>query len=427
MLTTSRIPQTLIPDIVSQHAEDAAFLWTLRSGMVADSDCSFDKLIAVDNRVEAHLDGLRLSGNAGWELCRRKVVNTSGGEIFPLAALAFGEGDRSRMLDILTLAAVSADARRGLVSALAWLDGRTVGRWIRLLLDARLAAHRVIGVAACACRREDPGTVLAASVDDPDPVLRRRAIRAAGELKRGDLVGRVASHLTDADEGCRFWAAWTLTLHGDRRGLPSLVKWFGRGDGFERRALQLAFRAMSIKDGRSSIRALAAEARTVRSAIAGAGVLGDAACMPWLIDQMKSPALACVAGEAFSMITGVNLADANLDQRRPSAPDVNDVAEDLPSPDDDRNLAWPNPSRVAGWWQLHQHEFPGGVRYLAGQPIDPRILRSLLAIGRQRQRAAAAVEFALREPDVALVEVRGRASQQRLRLREVAPVHEPSV
>jgi len=420
MLSTTRLPQLVIPGIVSRHAEDAAFLWTLRSRVVADSDYSLDKLIALDDRVEAHLHGLRFSGDAGWTLCRSKVVDTSGGEIFPLAVLAFGEGDRSRMFDILTLAGVSADARRGLVSALAWLDGRTAGRWIGRLLDAKSAAHRAIGVAACACRREDPGRTLATSVDDADPILRRRAIRAPGELKRGDLLGRVATHLTDADEGCRLWAAWSLTLHGDRRGLPSLVKWLGRGDGFERRALQLAFRAMSVEDGRSSIRALAAEPRTARSAVAAAGVLGDATCMRWLIDQMKSPGLARAAGETFSMITGVNLADAHLDQPRPSATDVNDVAEDLPAPDDDRNLPWPSPSRIAEWWQVHHHEFRGGVRYLAGQPVDGRTLRFVLANGRQRQRAAAAVELALREPDVVLFEVRARGNQQRRRLREIA-------
>src|SRR5262249_7091299 len=130
MISTTELLPAVIPEIVSQHADEAAFLWTMRSRVVADSDYSLARLIALDDRIDAHLDGLRFGDDAAWTLGRRKVVNTSGGEIFPLAVLAFGAGDRSRMLDILTLASVSADARRGLVSALAWLDARTAGPWI---------------------------------------------------------------------------------------------------------------------------------------------------------------------------------------------------------------------------------------------------------------------------------------------------------
>ena len=54
-------------------------------------------------------------------------------------------------------------------------------------------------------------------------------------------------------------------------------------------------------------RELAKEERHARLVVVGAGVHGDPVVVPWLIEKMRHPALARVAGEAFSMITGVDL------------------------------------------------------------------------------------------------------------------------
>lgn len=48
-----------IPLIIDQHAEGAAFLWLLRDAAVAAPHYSLKDLAGLDNRVEAHLDGLR--------------------------------------------------------------------------------------------------------------------------------------------------------------------------------------------------------------------------------------------------------------------------------------------------------------------------------------------------------------------------------
>lgn len=55
----------IIIDIVSQHAEEAAFLWLLRDRAVYAPHYSLADLSELDDRVEAHLDGLRIAGDAG--------------------------------------------------------------------------------------------------------------------------------------------------------------------------------------------------------------------------------------------------------------------------------------------------------------------------------------------------------------------------
>ena len=59
-----------------------------------------------------------------------------------------------------------------------------------------------------------------------------------------------------------------------------------------------------------------AESSTTPPAIIMAGAIGDPEFIPWLIDQMKILPLARPAGEAFTLITGVDLAYRDLERNR---------------------------------------------------------------------------------------------------------------
>ena len=78
----------VIHDVVAQHAEEAAFLWTTRERAVGVPHYSLKSLAALDERVDAHLDGLRIAGEAGWTLCRANLENADASVVFPLAVLA---------------------------------------------------------------------------------------------------------------------------------------------------------------------------------------------------------------------------------------------------------------------------------------------------------------------------------------------------
>ena len=64
----------IIPVIIEQHAEEASFLWLLRDSAVNESHYSLSDLANLDNRVEAHLDGLRIAGDEGWETCKETLA-----------------------------------------------------------------------------------------------------------------------------------------------------------------------------------------------------------------------------------------------------------------------------------------------------------------------------------------------------------------
>lgn len=404
-------------EVVSQHAEEAAFLWTMRDRAVREPHYALDDLTVLDERVEAQLDGLRLSGKAGWKWCKANVENVGPGEVFALTSLAFGTGDRDQMREALFAGCSSTQTTRGFISALGWLDLPTILPAITRLLHAISPMHRAMGIRACAVHRHDPGDILSKAVTGADAMLCAAALRTCGELRRFDLHGPVRTHLRGGDESCRFWAAWSLALNGERDGVVELARWFDGPEEFAMRALSLALRVMSLDESREQIRALLKAPELRARAVFGAGVVGDPASVPWLIQNMESPDLARLAGEAFTMITGVDLAFHDLDQDAPVDAAEASV-EDIVELGYESNLPWPSPDRVATWWGQNQRAFTPGTRFLVGKPISPESAREVWMRGKQRQRTAAALELAIAQPDRPILEARARADWQR---RSVGP------
>src|SRR6266545_7759308 len=84
----SEISTLVNNNVIVQHAEETAFLWTLRRRAIGEPHYALKDLAALDDRVEAHLDGLRIAGAGGWEICKANLVNEGAGEVFAVAGLA---------------------------------------------------------------------------------------------------------------------------------------------------------------------------------------------------------------------------------------------------------------------------------------------------------------------------------------------------
>ena len=102
----------------------------------------------------------------------------------------------------------------------------------------------------------------------------------------------------------------------------------------------------------------------LRHAVLGAGIIGDPMYIPWLINLMTVPEVSRVAGEAFSMITGVDLAYDDMEGEWPegfeAGPTENPEDEDV-AMDSDEDLPWPEPSLIQAWWEKNKNNFR--VRY----------------------------------------------------------------
>jgi uncharacterized protein (TIGR02270 family) len=412
----------VIPDIIDQHAEEAALLWLLRDAAICAPHYNLSDLAHLDHRVEAHIDGLRVAGDAGWDICKEGLVNEEAGEVFVATALAFESGDKDRIQIVLEIVSSAPVLSRGLVSALGCLSFQRVEKSIQQLVREDSSILRGMGIGASAVHRQDPGESLIDALSDNDPLLRARGLRAVGQLGRLDLLSAIKSNLCDDDTKCRFCAAWSVALLGDPQALPVLRDLAEVDFPHRQEALEMAARVLDLSVTHEWRMEMARSPATGRLAVQAAGVIGDAGSIPWLIDQMVIPELARVAGESFSMITGVDIAHEDLEGEWPegfeAGPTENPEDENVDM-DPDEDLPWPKPELIEKWWGQRRSEFQSGTSYLCGKPKTIESLQEVLRTGYQRQRAAAAIELAIRQPGQPLFEVRapGFRQQQMLGLK----------
>jgi uncharacterized protein (TIGR02270 family) len=406
----------LIPGIVAQHAEEAADLWSVRAVLVSEPHMSLRDLARWDERVDAHVDGLRIAGPSAAEICDEALAGETPGEVFALFLWAVSSGDKTKQDAAVAAAASSPELARGLVSGLGWLSFEQAQPHIEQLAAADDPALRRIAIAAAALHRQHPGRPLSDAARDPDARLRGRALRAIAEIGLADALPMVHRNLSADDPTVRFWAAWSGVLLGRDANAVTILKAEAEGDGANReRALHVVIRRLPISAARTWQDSLRAKPARARFAILAAGASGDPSAAPWLLDRMEEPLLARAAGEAFTMITGADLAAEGLRGKPPEKFEPgpsDDPDSEATEMDPDENLAWPAPDAVRAWWKAHAGGFPQGTRHLLGKPVGEDWLRAILRTGKQRQRAAAALELALMRAGQPLFEVRAPGFRQ---------------
>jgi uncharacterized protein (TIGR02270 family) len=409
------MPAAIVEHIVQQHAEEAAFLWLLRDNAVRAPHYNLKDLVKLDNRLEAHIDGLRIADDAGWQLCQEALVTGEFGEMFAASVLAFESGKHDRILAVMQAVTDNPLLTRGLIAAFGWLDWRIVARYAQKFANVEVPAIRHLGIAAYAIHRQDPGNSLQAALQSDASKVWSRALKAAGELGRLNLLPLVEEGFSAAEEEVRFYASWSAVLLGSPNALTNLQNITVANSRYSENACAMVARLMALPEAQAWLSHFDSSEDTSRLAAVGMGAAGNPAAIPWLISIMEVPALARIAGEAFSMITGVDLAYADLEgewsEGFEAGPTENPEDEDV-AMDPDEDLPWPDPQLVADWWSKNQAVFQHGTRYLAGKPIAPDNLRQILRTGFQRQRAAAAIELALLHPGQPLFEVRAPGCRQ---------------
>lgn len=426
MLTATRPP---ILAVVQQHQEEAACLRSTRQFLVSAPHVRLHQLRRLDDRIAAHLDGLAVAGAFGSRLCDAALASPGIGEVFAATVRAIEDRNLASLARLLSLAQAGPAAQAGLLSAFGWVSASRLRGISKELLDSRSAFARQVGLAACGLHRVDAGPALGAALQDPDAALRRRALRVVGEQGRVDLLSACVRVLADGETGVdsqtRFDAARSALLLGDRDAAVMALQRLADSPGPHAAdaddaddAMGLLLKVVAPARARAILKSLALDPGRVRALIQGVGAAGDVHFVPWLVQQMSDPTLARLAGEAFSTITGLDLAYLDLDTQPPQGVEAgpNDDPDDAGvAMDADDSLPWPDPAKVAAWWQRHGPGFATGTRYFMGEPLAPPNCVAVLKTGFQRQRGAAALHLSLLQPGRALFNTAAPAwRQQRL-------------
>jgi uncharacterized protein (TIGR02270 family) len=410
----------VIEPIVSQYAEEAAFLWLLRDAAVRSPNYSLRELARLDSRIDAHLDGLTVAGEHGWRVCVEELDWEEPGEVYTASAIAFASNDVSRIQPILEVVRQDTGLTRAMIAAIGYLPHKKVIDRISQLSGSHSDDLRFIGLSASAIHRIDPGTALPQSLESESPRLRVRARRAVGEFARRDLMPQLRAGLKDDDPEGRFWAAWSLGVLGDRDAAEVLREFEVLEFGRWRDAVNLVSRTMDLAAAHTWRVNLASTSDSIRQSILAAGAIGDPIAIDWLIGLMSDKKFARVAGEAFTTITGADLVLLKLELASPDDSETgptDDPEDDNVEMDPDEDLPCPDPLLVQAWWSENKGQYVAGKRYLLGNVIGSDSLAHALRTGNQRHRAAAALEMVLSASNSAksLFEVRAHARvQQRL-------------
>jgi uncharacterized protein (TIGR02270 family) len=408
-------PPPSLKQVLIEHLEEASFVWVQRNAAVSAPNYSPKQFADLDERLEAHIDGLRVGGIDGWKLAQEVLDSGMPEDFFPASVLAI-EDTGQRFEYILTRAFGIQQVVPAVISALGWVDPKFLSGRVKSLLGDALPLRQMLGIAACAVHRKDPGSSLEAALTSPAPAVRSRGLRTAGELGRADLLPRVLSAVDDQKSEARFWACRSALLLGNRgKAIDALIAIALRPGARQLEGLQLVLQAVDVERGHDLLTQFADVPSANRLCVIGSGLVGASTYVPWLIEQMTDPMLARVAAEAFVNITG---ADFNLNQLEAMPPedfedgpteDPEDENVDVP---EDVTLPWPDVPRVKSWWEKNRGRFATGTRYFLGAPVTAASCVEVLKAGFQRQRVAAALHLTLLKPGTPLFNTSAPARRQ---------------
>lgn len=391
--------------IYERYVDEASFLWVLLRVALSQPHYYLDDIRTLEARIARQLDGIMTDPNAAWPLCEEALRLEEPGEAFTASFIAFCCGDIDKIQTVVETAINNEAMFGGLVSALNWVAAEKCHPWIMKFFSSKDLRHKRIALEACDLRNENPAKYLTNIIQREDCrqnlPLYISAIKSIGKFKRKELIDDVKIALVHDDSAVKFWAVHTLFLLGERSHYSEIKHYVMVEGPFRDEAIQLAFRVLPITEARTWIRELAEKQPGSREIIKATAVLGDPHAVPWLIMQMKNTSLSRLAGESFTTITGINLTDNELVDEDKTPEDFSED-DSFVAMDEDENLPFPIPNKIAEHWKKVSSRFISGHRYFMGKPINVSQLNNQFEQLNTRHKHMAALELALSQATIQL-------------------------
>jgi uncharacterized protein (TIGR02270 family) len=397
-------PPVLI-DIIEEHFEELDFLWEQREGVIFAPDWNLEELAELEERAEAHLDGLRLAEGHAVDIARPAL---SGEETFAATAATFvfmetgveelaqevleafkgAEAPETRdgiriglrhskidpiRDDLLELAAAEDEALAAAAADLLTFQRVEVPDLERLRAAEEPAVRVLVYGALGRARRFKRPEDLKAALGDDDPEVQRAALRAAAMSGMPGLEDLCRDAAMDG-EAPSLEALGFLGIFGNPVDLPLLEA--AAGDG---------------------------ECASV--AIAALGALGRVQTIPLLIELMEQDEEhARAAAEAFQRITG----EDGIEREKPPPEPIDET--DLEGEFED-DTPPPDPEKAKAWWEANHERFAPEGRWQAGIEVSEAVSAPLFNdLPLQTRRDLHLAARAQGEGAVADRELEGRAS-----------------
>ena len=394
-------PRPLLWDVMEEHLEEAAFLWTQWEATLTSPRFSrASGASGPEERLRAHLDALVLGGTpVEKKLLAPALVGGEADLAFAAAAALLLGGQDAPVLE--AMASAEEPTLGAMTSAVALTAMPTAEPALLRLAMVGAPAAQAAALVALSARGANPGEALRRAAASPDARVQQAAIRSARsapvEVARPLILQALGSPLATVRE-----AAFEVGLVIGMRQAWDAVRLAAAASPPSAAALLL----LALGGGGDELEPLlAAVTRPAPppAALFAAGFSGRRAAADACATLLASgdARTARLAAEAFSAITGLVLEGPFVADTHPPEPE-----QPIPFEDEDLDgdlaegpealLPEPNAGQIERWWKQHRSSFDADGRCVGGKPVSGAALYQALEHGPLRRRHAHAVEVAVR-------------------------------
>jgi uncharacterized protein (TIGR02270 family) len=345
-------------DVLEEHLEELDFLWEQRERFVFAPGWTVQDLANLEERAEAHLDGLRIGGEAAIEIARPFLAGDEKGAATAAAFTFLASDDPGRAREVLAaLAGAPEPAADGIRIALRHSEVRLAEDGLYDLAlgpDLRL---RALAADVLTFHRLRPPPEIEGLLDHEDGEVRALGFAAAGRAGKVLTARHLEGALKDEQPHVRA-AGLEAAARCGLAELPSICR--RAAGGYEPVPEALEF--LGVVGGPADVRHLETamrDAAVAPVAILAAGDLGNPALVPALLTAMGDAGLSELAAVAFSRITGVEVP-------RLAAPATAAAGDRLA----DTQALPPDVDRLRAIWDSVRDRLPRAQRCERGQDLD---------------------------------------------------------
>jgi len=337
-------------DIVEEHLESAAFLWSQRAARLRSPRALLADLHGLEARLFAHLEGLRRAGPAASERLLEPALAGDDAEQAAAAtlALASGPADAAVQKALAAAGAAPPEVAAAIFEALKVAPGDGMdGALLAALRTTPRALHGLM-LAALAARRVHPGPmeslVAGPFLRSAPAAVLSYATRVALDVPQEAVTQALRSpSVAERDAGLEL---------GMMLGMPEAFSRCAEviAGGEEAPGHPLLLWALAAPDGAEPLRRATGNPATAAAALWAAGFSRDPDLVEPCLELARDPALARLAGEAFSALTGQAIEGPLV------APRPEDGEGEEPVPDDspEEELPVPDPQAMETRWRERQ-------------------------------------------------------------------------
>lgn len=359
-------------DLLRVHVENAGHLARQRMLLTEAPHARPLDIYETDQRLAGHFRYLQLAGGMALDMAAEVFDQTPQiGEAIVFASLSMHQRQTGFATEVLDKCDVTSDGITALTEAFRHVARDAQRAAFYAWINHERAELVATAVSAATMLRLHLRDLLLPLIKDSRPAVQAAALDHAGVMGMVVHAPVALTALGHPDPALAHAAAVACLRLGHRSAAEPLVASIAAklSPAQRRLAVEVAFPVLPADVAQQQARALLAQPDTQRWGLLALGALGSTRTLPYLVHHMAEPATARMAGWAFAMITGANVAEDDLELAEfPECDDdplLEDAAEELFFED---GLPFPDVDRVQTWLRAKGATLQGEHPLLFGLP-----------------------------------------------------------